>query len=263
MTKSLWVLVFFLATALQAASAGPSVGEGVDPEAAWQDYLRNDTGLQPAYQFPHARCFKLAAATYQLPETLLLAVARGESDFETTARSHANAYGVMQIIWPLTAKHLGIYRLSELYDPCTNIDAGARYLKELLGRFSGNVHLALAAYNYGPTRIAASPDDIPEGARWYSDYIYRHLTYVLGNRSSSQPTADHLYADIGRTTLMRFSEPYRAAAFIEQLEQRSPELQLDWFRKGVGDFTVVLIYEDKEQFRASTRLLLAAGFRLD
>jgi hypothetical protein len=91
----------------------------------------------------------------------------------------------------------------------------------------------------------------------------KHLTYVLGNRSSSQPPADHLYADIGRTTLMRFSEPYRAAAFIEQLEQRAPELQLGWFRKGVGDFTVVLIYEDKEQFRASTRLLAEAGFRLD
>jgi len=263
MTKSLSVLVFFLATALHAASAGASVGKSADPEAAWHDYARNDTGLKPGYRFPHASCFKAAAATYQLPETLLLAVARGESDFEATARSRANAHGVMQILWPSTAKHLGIYRLSELYDPCTNIDAGARYLKELVGRFSGNLHLALAAYNYGPERIAANPDGIPEGARWYSNYIYRHLNYVLGNRSSSRPSADHLYSDIGRTTLMRFAEPYRAAAFIEQLEQRAPELRLDWFRKGVGNFTVVFIYEDKEQFRASTRLLSEAGLRLD
>jgi len=263
MTKSLSVLVFFLATALHAASAGASVGKNTDPEAAWHDYARNDTSLKPGYRFPHTSCFKAAAATYQLPETLLLAVARGESDFEATARSRANAHGVMQILWPSTAKHLGIYRLSELYDPCTNIDAGARYLKELVGRFSGNLHLALAAYNYGPERIASNPDGIPEGARWYSNYIYRHLNYVLGNRSSNRPPADHLYSDIGRTVLMRFAEPYRAAAFIEQLEQRAPELQLDWFRKGVGDFTVVLIYEDKEQFRASTRRLSEAGLRLD
>ena len=263
MTKSLSVLVFFLATALHAASAGAPVGKSADPEAAWHDYARNDTGLKPGYRFPHASCFKAAAATYQLPETMLLAVARGESDFEATARSRANAHGIMQILWPTTAKHLGIYRLSELYDPCTNIDAGARYLKELVGRFSGNLHLALAAYNYGPKRIAANPDGIPEGARWYSNYIYRHLNYVLGNRSSSRPSADHLYSDIGRTTLMRFAEPYRAAAFIEQLEQRAPELRLDWFRKGVGNFTVVFIYEDKEQFRASTRLLSEAGLRLD
>ena len=263
MTKSHLILVFLLATALHAAGAVASVGESADPEAAWHDYTRNDTGLKPGYRFPYASCFKAAAATYELPETLLLAVARGESDFEATARSRANAHGVMQILWPSTAKHLGIYRLSELYDPCTNIDAGARYLKELVGRFNGNLHLALAAYNYGPERISAHADGIPAGASWYSGYIYRHLSYVLGNRSPNRPAADHLYSDIGRTTLMRFAEPYRATAFIERLEQRAPELQLDWFRKGVGDFAVVLIYKDKEQFRASTRLLSEAGLRLD
>lgn len=91
--------------------------------------------------------FLVAALEYGLPESLLLAVARGESDCEARARSRANAHGVMQILWPDTAKHLGINRLSDLYEPCTNIDAGARYLKELLARYDGNVHLALAAYN--------------------------------------------------------------------------------------------------------------------
>ena len=240
-----------------------SVNSASDPAAAWQSYLRNDTGLEPSYRFPHASCFRAAAATHGLPETLLLAVARGESDFVTTARSRANAHGVMQILWPTTANHLGIYRLTELYDPCTNIDAGARYLQEMLHRFNGNLHLALAAYNYGPDRISADSDDIPSGASWYSAYIFRHLNYVLGDRALARPAAEHLYSDLGRSTLVSFGEPYRAAAFVERLEQRAPELQLDWFRKGVGKFLVVLIYEDREHFLSSARLLENAGFSLN
>ena len=248
---------------LCAACVAAAIDAQSNPDAAWRDYLRNDTGLPPSYRFPHANCFRAAAAKYDLPETLLLAVARGESDFEPTARSRANAHGVMQILWPTTANHLGIYRLTQLYDPCTNIDAGARYLKELMNRFDGNLHLALAAYNYGPERIAARPDDIPAGARWYSTYIYRHLNYVLGDRVRSRRPGEHLYSELGHSTLVSFGEPYRAEAFVERLETRAPELQLDWFRKDVGKFSVVLTYEDREQFTASTRLLEQAGFRLD
>jgi len=246
-----------------APAAVPPANSQPDPEAAWKNYLRNDTALKPGYRFPHASCFRAAAAANDLPETLLLAIARGESDFEPTARSRANAHGVMQILWPTTARHLGIFRLTELYDPCTNIDAGARYLKEMLHRFGGNLHLALAAYNYGPDRISANPDDIPSGASWYSGYIFRHLNYVLGNRRPSRPGGDHLYSDLGRSILVSFGEPYRAAAFVERLEQRAPELQLDWFRKGVGKFAVVLTYQDRGQFTRSARLLEQAGFRLD
>ena len=244
-------------------AATASIEAEANPEAAWQSYLKNDTALEPVYQFPHANCFRAAAATYALPETLLLALARGESDFEPTARSRANAHGVMQILWPTTAHHLGIYRLTELYDPCTNIDAGARYLREMLLRFDGNLHLALASYNYGPERIAADPNDIPSGASWYSAYIFRHLNYVLGDRAQARQAGEHLYSELGRSTLVSFAEPYRAAAFVERLEQRAPELQLDWFRKGVGKFAVVLIYEDREHFTASARLLETAGFPLD
>ncbi len=166
----------------------------------------------------------------------------------------------MQILWPTTAHHLGIYRLSELYDPCTNIDAGARYLREMLERFGGNLHLALAAYNYGPERIASNPDDIPDGANWYSGYIFQHLDYVLGDRQVRQSSVRSLYSELGRSTLVEFGEPYRAEAFVTRLESKAPEVQLDWFRKGVGRFSVVMIYADREQFDAHARRLARAGF---
>lgn len=249
---------FLLLSQLSVAARTTSL----DANRAWQDYLTRDMNLQPSYTFPHATCFRSAALAHNIPETLLLAVARGESDFEATARSHANAYGVMQILWPGTANHLGIYKLSDLFDPCTNIDAGTRYLKELLSRYDGNIHLALAAYNYGPNRIATNGQKVPSGAKWYSAYIYRHLNYVLGDKSHTRTPGRHLYTELGRSTLVSFGEPYRAAAFVTRLEKNAPNLQLDWFRKGVGDFVVVFSYADKAEFDKGAQLLSRAGFPL-
>ncbi len=245
-----------LASGLAAATVEAEVG---DPRGAWESYLARDTAIQPDYRFPFATCFRAAALSNGLPETLLLAVARGESNFDATARSRANAHGVMQIQWPETAHHLGIYRLSDLYDPCTNIDAGSRYLKELLARYDGDLHLSLAAYNYGPSRIPIGAATIPSGATWYSAYIYRHLDFVLGDRRN-EPATPSRYSDVGHTVLLSFGEPYRAAAFDDRIETRAPELRIDWFRTGVGKFDVVLSYDDKEEFATSADTLTRAGF---
>jgi hypothetical protein len=255
-------IVAFVALLL-LAPATTSLAARQDLDAKWADYAGSGASLPPAYRFPHATCFKATALQYDIPETLLLAVARGESDFDPTARSRANAHGVMQILWPDTARHLGIHRLSELYEPCTNIDAGARYLKELLGKYDDNLHLALAAYNYGPGRIPKSGDSIPAGAEWYSGYIFRHLGYVLGNGTPLRDIPDTLYSDIGQSTLLTFGEPYRAEAFIEQLEAQAPGLNLDWFRRGTGKFEVVMTYANRDEFDASARRLQSAGYRID
>jgi hypothetical protein len=257
------IVVVVLGIVLAAlAMTADAVQAQRDLDSAWSDYLESRALLEPAFRFPHSSCFGSAALQYDLPETLLLAVARGESDFEATARSRANAHGVMQILWPGTAKHLGIHRLSDLYDPCTNIDAGARYLKELLSKYDGNLHLALAAYNYGPGRIAADGNNVPAGAEWYSGYILRHLDYVLGDGKVAATGGGALYSEIGQSTLLTFGEPYRASAFIERLESLSPALSLDWFRRGTGEFEVVMTYADRESFDHSLRLLERAGFRL-
>ena len=68
-----------------------------------------------------------------------------ESKYDTTARSHAGAQGLMQLM-PDTAKRFGC---SDPDDVESNVEAGTKYLGWLLKRFSGNVQLALAGYNAG------------------------------------------------------------------------------------------------------------------
>ena len=68
-----------------------------------------------------------------------------ESKYDVTARSHAGAQGLMQLM-PDTARRFGCTKPD---DPADNIEAGTKYLGWLLKRFSGNVPLALAGYNAG------------------------------------------------------------------------------------------------------------------
>jgi len=252
-------LSLVVATAL-AAKTGASIDAGA-LEARWQTFSKTAAQTQPAVEFPYAHCFQRAATAHKLPETLLLAVARGESDFKPKARSHANAYGLMQILWPGTAKHLGLNRLSELLEPCTNVEAGARYLKELLERYRGNLHRALAAYNYGPTRIPVSGGELPDGAVWYSSYILRHLDYVLhGGSKRPRGSAPRPYMDQDRLFIIRFARPYRAAAFVDSLQPSFGEIRLDWFRRPDEGFDVVMLYGSEKELERGQRLLSVMGF---
>ena len=230
--------------------------------AAWRHFLNEAAQTEPSLIYPYELCFRRAAAAHALPLSLLLALARGESDFDASARSHANAHGLMQILWPDTAHHLGIQRLSQLYDPCTNVEAGARYLAELLARYDGDLHRALAAYNYGPKRISRGDGAIPAGAEWYSAYIYRHLGYVLGARNPRSQPGARAYAEEGKIELAVFAAPYRAAAFVQTLLAAAPSLRLDWFRMDVARFRVVLLYDGSEDLERSRALLVRAGFPL-
>ncbi len=259
------LIIALLAAAIAipaTASATARVYTGKrDLGIAWAQFLRRDAVSEPVMRFPHEHCFRRAARAHDLPLVLLLAVARGESDFDPRAVSHANAHGLMQILWPDTAKELGFTRLSQLYEPCPNVDAGARYLKKLLTRYNGDLHLALAAYNYGPGRIRAGVP-IPRGAEWYSGYIFQHLAYVMGerNRPKGRPGDTLRYSDEGRVALILFGEPYRAAAFVDTLSAAAPELRLEWFRRDLGEYQVRLLYSDRDDFRRSVARLRAAGF---
>jgi soluble lytic murein transglycosylase-like protein len=80
---------------------------------------------------------------------LLKAMIVEESGGKQHARSSKNAKGLMQLI-DTTAQSMGV---KNIWDPHQNIQGGARYLKQQLEKFNGDVPLALASYNAGPGNV--------------------------------------------------------------------------------------------------------------
>jgi len=250
------------------SALGAVKNSSLDLEASWHDYLATDARKIPTTRFPYEHCFKSAAQKHDLPLSLLLAVARGESNFKPNAKSDRNCHGLMQIQWPGTAKHLGIYRLSALYNPCTNVNAGAKYLKELLDRYDNNLHLALAAYNYGPNRIDKTriSGQIPEGAKWYSGYIFHHLERIIQGATvpgksalANQPSS---FIRQKHVPIITFTRPYRAAGFYDHLRKRAPDLNIEWYRTGLGRYKVVMLYSDKQGLESGKTKLRGLGIKV-
>jgi hypothetical protein len=108
------------------------------------------------------------AAKYHIPSRFLHSVVQAESGYSATAVSPKGAVGLMQLM-PSTAKIYG----ADPQDPAQNVEAGARYLAELLLKYDGGVYHALAAYNAGP-RAVEKYNGIPP-YRETQDYIHRIL----------------------------------------------------------------------------------------
>jgi soluble lytic murein transglycosylase-like protein len=111
-----------------------------------------------------------AAQRESLDPKLLTAVIQQESGFRPCAISDKGAQGLMQLM-PDTADRFSV---KDPFDAKQNVDAGAKYLKELITRYSGNLGLALGAYNAGPEAVdkAGGIPDIPET----TDYVKSILT---------------------------------------------------------------------------------------
>ena len=269
-----WIMIVVIAITVWAwARTGETALkiDDADYNAAWKTYIARDKNQEPALSYQYEDCFRKAAQDNALPYSLLLAVARGESFFNPEAISKKSCYGIMQIQWPGTAKDLGIDSLTDLLDPCKNIAAGAAYLRRLMDRYDGNVHLTLAAYNYGPGAIGKNPsvDDIPRGARWYSGYIHHHLQKILeGARSihSVSSTGATLAIRSGasekKKEIIAFNRPYRAMGFYDTIQKRAPSIRLDWFRSGPGRFQVVLLYSNDDELVQGIAVLKQLGFTL-
>ena len=90
-----------------------------------------------------------ACERYAVDEALVRAIIHAESSFRARAVSDMGAQGLMQLM-PGTQQRFGV---SRPFDPRQNIDAGVRYLRELLDVFNHDHRLASAAFNAGPTAV--------------------------------------------------------------------------------------------------------------
>jgi soluble lytic murein transglycosylase-like protein len=90
-----------------------------------------------------------AAGLYQIPEQLVRAIIRVESDYDPRAVSSAGARGLMQLM-PETAERLGV---KDINDPRENIFGGVRYLRVLANIFDGNLDFTVAGYNAGENAV--------------------------------------------------------------------------------------------------------------
>lgn len=107
---------------------------------------------------------------------LIMEVMRQESGFRQYAVSPAGAKGLMQFI-DGTARRYGI---TDPFDPQQSIDGGARYLRDLLEMFNGNVELALAGYNAGENRVKRNGNQVPN-IRETQAYV-KNITSKYGSK---------------------------------------------------------------------------------
>src|SRR4051794_25577917 len=124
-----------------------------------------------------------AATLYQIPEELVRAVIKVESDYDPRAVSRVGAQGLMQLM-PETAERM---QVRDVMDPRENILGGTRYLRVLANMFNGDLQLTLAGYNAGENAVlrhgGIPPFDETE------DYVARVLAYYRRYRETRDPVA--------------------------------------------------------------------------
>jgi len=136
--------------------------------------------------------FREAGAFYDVNPNLLMAVAQVESNFRPHVTSPVGAQGIMQIM-PATARYLGV---TNPFDARQSIMGGAKYLKENLERFDGDVRLALAAYNAGWPAVKKHGGIPP--FRETQNYVVKVMD-LFGNGNTSASVSTEL--NIGNVSL--------------------------------------------------------------
>jgi soluble lytic murein transglycosylase-like protein len=160
---------------IQASASGPGLGLGVGGTAAPGTVAGTSGGDGPFKAEVDA-----AAAKYGIDPALLRGLIRQESNFNPSAGSPAGAQGLCQLM-PGTAAALGC---TNPLDPAQNIDAGAKYLRQQLDAFGGDVTKALAAYNAGPGAVQRY-GGVPPYAET-QNYVRQVQAYADEYRSQSQ-----------------------------------------------------------------------------
>ena len=165
--------VYLKANAAAPAAAANVVRPGVTPFAP-QDrdplrYTRFDEYIRQA------------SALYQIPEPLVRAVIKVESDYDPRAVSYAGARGLMQLM-PETAARM---QVKDINDPRENIFGGVRYLRVLANMFNGDLELSVAGYNAGEGAVVQY-GGIPPYAQT-RDYVVKVTKFYRRYRTILDP----------------------------------------------------------------------------
>ena len=173
--SSLYNLVFNLARkTFTNEAAAPSAAPPALTDQTSAGATRSTSQAAPS---PFDDLIRQASERYGVPQELVQAVVRAESNYQPNAVSSAGALGLMQLM-PATARGLGV---TNPLDPTQNIDGGTRLLQQLLNRYDGNVRLALAAYNAGPGAVERF-GGIPPYAETQT-YVTRVMNYYQSETS--------------------------------------------------------------------------------
>ena len=142
-----WIAGGPQAVADTAIGAGPIIELPSDfavPAEAIADPLIHAAAVPGQYS---AKVMELAHR-FDLSPALIEAMVWQESRWNPRAVSPVGARGLAQLM-PGTARELGV----DPNDPYANLEGGARYLRQQIDRFDGDLEKALAAYNAGPGRV--------------------------------------------------------------------------------------------------------------
>ncbi|MCA1642569.1 MAG: transglycosylase SLT domain-containing protein [Acidobacteria bacterium] len=142
---------------------------------------------------------------------------RQETVFEPRAASHANAYGLMQLIMDTaqrTARRVGVNppnSVEELFNPQLNIKLGTAYLRAQLDAY-GRVEYAAAAYNAGPGRLVRWRAELPaEIDEWAEAVPFRETRQYIQGIIRNTLQYQRLYDERGRFRAEVGARPVRPA----------------------------------------------------
>jgi soluble lytic murein transglycosylase-like protein len=151
---------------------------------------RESRAPDPARTARYDAFIREAAVLYALPEELVRAVMRVESNFYHEAVSNKGAMGLMQLM-PATARSMGVL---DPFDPRQNVLGGARFLRILANRFGGDLVLTIAAYNAGEGAVNKYRGIPPYAeTRRYVQRVLGHY-YELRAQSALQARIDKALA---------------------------------------------------------------------
>jgi soluble lytic murein transglycosylase-like protein len=141
--------------------------------------LKKDRELRTKLQFSSSvnpaeydQIIASCSSKYGVNASLIKAVIHAESGYNPNAVSRKGASGLMQLM-PGTARSL---KVSNSFDPKDNVEGGVKYLRFLLDTFSGDVSLAVAAYNAGLNKVAKYGGIPPYNET--RTYVNRVLSYM-------------------------------------------------------------------------------------